>query len=178
MPEICAQQHVDKHVVKMILEYAQLLSTTHRVLDGTEVLTESNSGKKKKRWVLPDERDTSLYEATHIQHPSAIWTRQSDGNYIFLWQLFRYLLEEYTFRYEKIHATNRLLMPLQILPNRISKNKFIEPMLAMPEQYKVNDDAITSYRNYYLGEKTRMFSWKKREIPNWIVTNFEKLKID
>ena len=51
-------------------------------------------------------------------------------------------------------------------------------LITLPEQYKINDDAITSYRNYYLGEKTRMFSWKKREIPNWIVTNFEKLKID
>ncbi|MEI6745003.1 MAG: hypothetical protein WCL34_03510 [Methylococcaceae bacterium] len=177
-PEICAQQHVDKHVVKMILEYAQLLSTSHRVLDGSEILTTSSSGRKVKRWILPDERDTSLYEATHIQHPSAIWTRQSDENYTFLWQLFQCLLEEYTFRYEKIHATSRLLMPLQVLPNRIFKNRFIEPTLAMPEQYKIKGDAITSYRNYYLGEKTRMFSWKKREIPDWIVANVEKLKID
>ena len=30
----CANQHCDKHVVKMIIEYAQLLSTAHRVIDG------------------------------------------------------------------------------------------------------------------------------------------------
>jgi hypothetical protein len=160
----------------MILEYAQLLSTSHRVLDGTEILTTSRSDRKVKRWILPDEREEIFYEATHIQHPSAIWTRQSDENYIFLWQLFRCLLEEYTFRYEKIHATNRLLMPLKILPNRILAKKFIEPTLAMPEQYKITNDAITSYRNYYLGEKTRMFSWKKRETPDWIVANIGKLK--
>ena len=33
-PEISAQLHCDKHVVKMIIEYAQMLSTAHRMLDG------------------------------------------------------------------------------------------------------------------------------------------------
>jgi hypothetical protein len=177
-PEICARQHVDKHVVKMILEYAQLLSTSHRVLDGTEILTMSDSGKKRKRWILPDERNVILYEATHIQHPSAIWTRQSHENYIFLWELFRCLLAEYTFRYEKIHATSRLLIPLSVLPKQILSKGFVEPTPAMPEQYKIIDDSITSYRNYYLGEKARMFSWKKREMPDWILAQLEKPKID
>ena len=35
-PKICATMHADKHVVKMIVEYGQMMSTAHRVLDGTE----------------------------------------------------------------------------------------------------------------------------------------------
>jgi hypothetical protein len=167
-PKICAQQHVDKHVVKMILEYAQLLSTTHRFLDGTEILTTSGAGRKVKRWKLPDERDEILYEATHIQHPSAIWTRHSNKNYEFLWQLFSCLLDEYTFRYEKIHATSRLLKPLVALPLQIPKAVFTQPTPAMPDEYEVADDSVASYRNYYCGVKARMFSWKKREKPDWI----------
>jgi hypothetical protein len=167
-PEICAQQHVDKHVVKMILEYAQLLSTTHRFLDGTETLTISEAGRKVKRWKLPDERDAILYEATHIQHPSAIWTRESAENYAFLWELFNCLLDEYTFRYAKIHATSRLLTPLKALPNQIISKCFTQPTPAMPDEFKVAGDSITSYRNYYCGAKERMFSWKKREKPDWI----------
>ncbi len=167
-PQICAQQHVDKHVVKMILEYAQLLSTAHRFLDGTEISTISSTGRKVKRWKLPDERDAVLYAATHIQHPSAIWTRQSSENYVFLWQLFGFLLDEYTFRYEKIHATSRLLKPLQELPLQISTRGFEQPTPAMPDEYKITGDSVTSYRNYYCGVKTKMFSWKKREIPDWI----------
>mgnify|MGYP001364327535 CR=1 FL=1 len=31
-PLVCASMHCDKHVVKMPIEYAQLLSTAHRVL--------------------------------------------------------------------------------------------------------------------------------------------------
>ena len=38
-PVIAAQMMCDKHVVKMILESAQMLSTAHRVLDGDEYAT-------------------------------------------------------------------------------------------------------------------------------------------
>ena len=83
----CAQQHVDKHVVKMILEYAQLLSTAHRVLDGQETEGLSPSGRKQKIWKLPDERDDVLYKATHMNHPSAKWARHSVHNYMWLFKL-------------------------------------------------------------------------------------------
>ena len=169
-PKICAQQHVDKHVVKMILEYAQLLSTAHRFLDGTEILNMSETGRQMKRWQLPDERDAILYAATHLQHPSAIWTRQSDSNYIFLWELFSCLLGEYTFRYEKIHATSRLLLPLKSLPFNILIAKFNQPTPAMPDEYKIADDSMSSYRNYYSGSKSHLFAWKKREMPDWLQT--------
>ncbi len=167
-PKICAQHHVDKHVVKMILEYAQLLSTTHRFLDGTEIITTSNAGRKVKRWQLPDERDDIFYEATHLQHPSAIWTRQSDEHYLFLWQLFSCLLEEYTFRYEKRHATGRLLIPLKRLPANIKARGFTQPIPVMFGKYIIAGDSINSYRNYYIGEKSALFSWKKRERPEWL----------
>ncbi|MDD5215859.1 MAG: hypothetical protein PHQ03_10030 [Methylococcales bacterium] len=168
-PKICAEQHVDKHVVKMILEYAQLLSTTHRFLDGTETLKISGAGRRVKRWKLPDEHDAILYEATHIQHPSAIWTRQSAENYAFLWELFNCLLDEYTFRYEKQHATSRLLTPLKTLPNQISSTDFTQPTPAMPDEYKVAGDSVASYRNYYCGAKAQLFSWKKRGTPDWLI---------
>jgi len=45
-PDICASYHCDKHVLKMIIEYAQLLSTAHRMLDGVEEKVLSNSGKR------------------------------------------------------------------------------------------------------------------------------------
>ena len=39
-PKIAAMEHNDKHCVKMILEYAQMLSTAHRELDGDEIADE------------------------------------------------------------------------------------------------------------------------------------------
>lgn len=167
-PELCAQQHVNKHVVKMIVEYAQLLSTAHRLLDGVETISISVSGRQVKRWQLPDERDALLYQATHKQHPSALWTRASNENYQWLYRLFVCLLAEYTFRYGKVHSTARLSCALQTPPDHIASGDFTEPTPVMSDDYKVDGDAVQSYRNYYLGSKSYMFAWKNRPVPDWI----------
>ena len=168
-PKTCAQMHVDKHCVKMILEYAQLLSTAHRYLDGSVSTRLSKSGRKQQHYTLMDQRDSILYSATHINHPSAIWVRQSESHYRWLFTLWIELMREYTFRYGKIHACARLIGELNKPPKNIEfGNGFAEPTPAMPDHYKVAGDSITSYKNYYLGDKQRMFSWKKRETPSWI----------
>ena len=164
----CAEMHNDKHVVKMILEYAQLLSTAHRYLDGVPTIGKSATGRKKTTYILSKELDSVLYSATHINHPSAVWVRQSRENYMFLVRLFRELCKEYTHRYNKIHKCTPMLEVFYTPPKNIADGIFTEPTPAMPEEYKVSGDSITSYKNYYLGDKTRMFSWKNRETPAWI----------
>jgi hypothetical protein len=165
-PKICAQMHVDKHVVKMILEYAQLLSTAHRILDGEEYI-DASSGRRIKRWRLPDaDLEQHLYKASHINHPSAIWVRQSNNNYNWLMCLFQELLLEYTHRYGKYHSTERLVYWLRKPPANIPVGPKTQPTLAMPDEYKV-PDSIQSYRNYYIGAKNTMAKWKKRSIPEW-----------
>jgi len=173
-PKICAQQHVDKHVVKMILEYAQLMSTAHRVLDGKEIQGLSKSGRKAKRWVLPDEREDVLYKASHINHPSAKWCRHSIYNYQWLFSLWIELMREYHYRYGKIHSSMRLAKYLKDAPNNISKDEsFTAPWRAMPEEFKADrsepDYTVKSYRAYYNGAKTSMFKWKLRPTPEWII---------
>ena len=167
-PSTCAKMHVDKHCVKMILEYAQLLSTAHRYLDGILSIGLSKSGRKQQRYVLSDSRESTLYSATHINHPSAIWVRQSDANYAWLYRMFGALMDEYTYRYGKTHACERLADELSYRPKNIPKGEFTEPTPAMPDHYKMAGDSIQSYKNYYLGDKTRMFSWKNRETPSWV----------
>jgi hypothetical protein len=169
--KLCAQQHVDKHCVKMILEYAQLLSTAHRVIDGNPVEGRSQSGRRKTVYSLPDSRDTALYSATHINHPSAVWARKGIVQYRWLHSLLVELCKEYTHRYGKYHKVERegLLWQLEKAPRSIHTDVFwSEPTPAMPDHYKVAGDSIQSYRNYYLGDKQRMFSWKNRETPAWV----------
>jgi len=164
----CAEMHNDKHVVKMILEYAQLLST------GV-----GPSGRKKTIYVLADNRDSILYSATHINHPSAVWVRQSDKNYDWLFALFQALMDEYTYRYGKVHACSKLEMHLAKIPNNIPQKHFTEPTPAMPEDVKVlrevhtdryELDSLASYRNYYIQNKTHLANWKKRDVPTWYIT--------
>jgi hypothetical protein len=171
-PRQCAEMHVDKHCVKMILEYAQLLSTAHRVLDGILTVGLSESGRKRKQYILSDKREQMLYSATHTNHPSAIWVRHSNQNYMWLAELLEELCWEYTYRYGKIHKVERDGL-MQLLKNEFPRNipigPFTEPTPAMPDHYKVAGDSIQSYKNYYLGDKQRMFSWKSRPQPVWIL---------
>ena len=176
-PKICAEMHLDKHVVKMILEYAQLLSTAHRVLDGTVSTRLSKSGRKQQYYPLADERDNFLYSATHVNHPSAVWVRHSYENYEWLYKLFIALLDEYTHRYGRIHATARLIDALYTPPIHIPKGiGFTEPTPAMPNEVKVlrevatdryEIDSIESYHKYYIHNKVHIAKWTKREIPLW-----------
>ena len=169
-PDIAAQMHCDKHVVKMILETAQLLSTAHRVLDGTpvEYINES-TGRKVKTMELHDERDLYLYKATHMNHPCAIWCREARANYVWLHELFLELNKEYTHRYNKIHACMRLEPLLCIIPENIPENHGnMTPFpKAMPDDVKV-EDPIQSYRNYYIQYKKSFARWTNRETPSWI----------
>jgi hypothetical protein len=167
----CAEMHNDKHCIKMILEYAQLLSTSHRVIDGTLSVELSNNGRKRKVFRLPDGRDNVLYSATHINHPSAIWVRQSLDNYFWLFDLWIELMKEYTYRYGKNHKCEFLIDTLSFAPDNISSGLFTEPTPAMPDDIKVPGDSIASYRNYYIKNKTHLASWSgkvnSRPIPQW-----------
>lgn len=158
----------------MILEYAQLLSTAHRVLDGNQEISFTESGRRKKIWKLSTDLDSKLYSATHINHPSAIWARQSKQNYIYLCNLLLQLCEEYTYRYGKIHKVEReglCYILLKNIPKNIPDTIFTEPTPAMPDCVKVVDNSIESYRNYYKLNKKHLASWNgkinSRQVPYW-----------
>ena len=167
-PEIAAQYHCDSHVVKMILESAQLLSTAHRVLDGELYYEKSKNDRNLKRWLLPDYRNKILYKAGFFNHPCGVWVRETSSNYGWLYSLFAFLCDEYTYRYNRIHDTDKKLRTdLAFQPVNIIKEEMTKPALAMPDYCKMNDP-VSSYREYYKKEKTKLFSWKIRGEPYWI----------
>ncbi len=79
-----AEMHLDKHCSKMLVEYAQLMSTAHRVLDGTEYYDKNKIGSKIKRW---RHENDALYKASHVNHPSNVWLRQSINSYTFPYEM-------------------------------------------------------------------------------------------
>jgi len=165
-PEQCAAEHCDKHVVKMIIEYAQLLSTAHRVLDGIQYSELTKNGRQIKRWLIKDSREQKLYKASHINHPDAIWARESCGNYSWLYKLFVATCDEYTKRYGKKHETDRKLRNILALePEKIKCAQFVEPPQCMPDHCK-HEDTIQAYRNYYIKEKRGFAKWKT-QTPEW-----------
>ena len=166
-PIQAAQWMVDKHVVKMILESAQLLSTAHRVLDGKEWV-DSSSGRRIKRWELGDGREHVMYKATHINHPSAVWCRQSVENYLWLVEHFHALLDEYTYRYNKRHKCHDMLYTLQSPPLQLKAWDATPMICAMPDEYQTSTDPVENYRNYYRVGKVNLHKWTGRPAPDWI----------
>lgn len=144
-PLECARYHCDKHVVKMILEYAQLLSTAHHV-HGTAV--------------------EGMYKKTHVNHPSAVWVRESREAYDYVSDLLRYLLLEYTVRYGKVHKTSEVYRLTKKPPDSLTSSRELNPPLCMPDEYK-SADPVESYRAYYIGDKSRFAKWKDGGIPPW-----------
>lgn len=141
--DINAQYYVDKHVVKMPLEYAQLLSAAVR-------LSGFDAG----------------YRLTHKNHPCTKWARESIDNFMWLKKLAEAVGKEYTYRYGRVHKSTIVARELPI-PTDLPIKGLTKFAQAMPNQYK-NEDVVTAYRNYYIGEKAHLFSWKKRDIPKWI----------
>ena len=148
-PKIAAEMHCDKHVIKMIVESAQMLSTAHRVLDGDKFAD-----------------DSGLYKTAHKNHPCALWVRANTSNYRWLFNLYTSLMTEYTYRYDKHHASDRLLTALHNVPTNIVPDEFTDPPMCMPDHCKV-DDAVLSYQNYYVTEKSYFARWKRRPMPDW-----------
>jgi hypothetical protein len=147
----CARYHANKHVVKMILESAQLLCSAHIVLDNV---------------IIIEERE--LYKLTHKKHPCAIWARASSENYKWLYDLFYELCTEYTYRYGKVHLCETKFRDiLAFVPKNIPKGPITPFALAMPDECKIDEDAVENYRNYYKTNKQHLCTWTKREIPEW-----------
>jgi hypothetical protein len=169
-PKTCAEMHLDKHVVKMIIEYAQLMSTSHRVIDGEEYLDRTANNRKIKRWRLQDDRELALMKASHVNHPSGVWCRDNKENYMWLYAMWYYLLQEYTHRYGKKHACGRLENVLAIAPTRMKNGLFYPPTPAMPDECKIPGNSLNSYHKYYIERKNHFAKWTKREIPNWYIT--------
>ena len=168
-PVKSAELHCDKHVVKMIIEYAQLMSTAHRVLDGEEYVDRTANNRRIKRWRLSDQHmENVLYKASHINHPSNIWIRSSDSHYQFVYDMFVALCNEYTHRYGRTHLTEEKLKDiLQHLPNNIASEDFVDPPQAMPDDVKTHD-AIDAYQNYYRVYKKDFAKWTARETPGFM----------
>lgn len=147
-PMRAAFHHVDRHVCKMPIELAQMLSAAHHVLDGASA-------------------PLGLYKLAYANHPCSVWARTTDANYKWAYAHFRALLDEYEWRYGRIHATARIAGALRYPPANIPSALRTPPAQAMPDQYQ-DADPLTAYRAYYRFGKAHLHKWTKRAPPPWL----------
>ena len=176
-PVGCAQSLCDSHVIKMVLEEGQMLSTVHRLVDGHEYTGKTKTGRNKKAWkivhgIATTERDDTLYKACHYNHPCTIWSRETRGNYEWSFKLFEAIAKEYTHRYDKTHKTYQALGKyLYWPPANIDQSMEVTPfplaMGAAPECINT-DDPVQSYRDFYHTKQERFkMVWSRRDPPSW-----------
>ena len=178
-----ARWHVDKHVIKMLLETCQLLYTAHWVLAYPH-LRECKSAvalsKAQKQLEIPeymwsapvcDATGEPTYRPCHVWHPCAKWARQCSGNYLWLAQLGIELAREYRFRFKKEHSCEKHIMWLyDNLPLEIQMFPRRGFAIAMADEYKISNDPIKSYRNYYKTSKKErgLVKYTGRQAPHWL----------
>jgi len=168
-PKITAQWHVDKHVVKMILETTQLLTNCY--YKSCELVGSEQTEEEIIEDVFTGFPRERPYKPTHMNHPCTLWAADCKENWEWLLRLGQELCQEYTFRYGKQHACSPLLQWMShhhpVLPESLtgSTTPFV---CVMPDKYKLTESPIRNYRLYYTFGKTEIHSWKDREIPFFI----------
>ena len=175
-PVRAAQAHCDKHVVKMILESGQMLSTAHWL--GWQSMLKIDTGLKRKEFMERlaaevDPRLRPLWKMTHVGHPCTQWTQRVWGNYMWHSRLGLALCDEYTRRYGRVHKAheyhrwlNRHIPPT--FEGSIDNPVGITPFaVCMPDDVKIADDPVGSYQNYYIVHKAPMARWAHSEKPVW-----------
>ena len=144
-PDKAARLQYNKHVVKMILESAQMLCTAHHVYGND--------------W----QKENVPYKEAHLNHPSTMWTRLCRANYMWLYRHMIQLGKEYYVRYGKTHLTiTKCADFLRTPPKYLPDGEFTQPPQAMPDEYK-RDCAIHAYWQYYVHDKKRIAA--KAETP-------------
>ena len=131
-PITAAVVQYNKHIVKMILESAQMLCAAHHILGNPEDVP---------------------YKLAHKNHPCTIWVRENSLHYDWLYEHMMALGDEYTERYGKIHMSiDKCAIPLDKHPENIPHEEFEQPPQCMPDEYK-DKCSVQAYWNYYIGEK-------------------------
>ena len=144
-PELAAICQVDKHIVKMPLESAQMLCTA---LD------------------LNGFSDTP-YKSTHLNHPCTRWASECRDNFLWLIRHGLALSREYTARYGKRHKCQSVIEFCEKQQQQIPKGTMTEFPQAMPDEYK-HPDPVIAYRKYYMNEKKHILFWRQNR-PTWVL---------
>lgn len=175
-PQYAAVMMCDKHVVKMIVESCQLLSTAHHVVDGKQIVRVSKNGRKFHTYETTNPvASPNFLRCTMINHPCTIWTRESMTNYQWLWVHTNELLHQYRARYNKDHTYTRLVKEtLSGSPHNLQNTSLTPFAQAMPDQYK-RPDAVEAYRQYYIHEKSRFAKWKLGNSPLWYTEGVDSI---
>ena len=149
-PEKSAKFLCDKHVPKMLLESAQMLSTA--VQKYTDRIEE-------------------LYKPAYPNHPMTKWVGFNRDCFRWALENAMSISQEYCKRFKKLHKSSKIINNIydNNYINDIPDGFFKEPPQCMPDEYK-DKDYVVAYRKYYMGAKAYFAKWERGvPAPDWWV---------
>ena len=167
-PKEAARMMCDKHVIKMIIETAQILSCVLDKRYRKDCKSETDTLQPSERLGLPQ------YPKAHAKHPCTLWAMESKANFNWLRKHLRELCWQYSVRYPnrngsmKAHSLEWTAMVYDAQADYLEfdKQRRTPFAQAMPVEYKNPEDPVGAYRTYYLMDKT-FAQWKRVETPSW-----------
>jgi hypothetical protein len=142
-PREAARQLCDRHVVKMTLETAQILSAASHHPDPP-------------------------YRPTHTSHPCVFWAGENRSNFLWLVEHGLGLADEYTHRYGKVHASASVIQWALAHTDRLPQGDITRHPRCMPREIRdTTAQVVAAYRVYYVLHKP-WATWRRgREAPTW-----------
>lgn len=162
-PVIAAQHQCDKHIRKMIVEEAQMLSTALR--------------ENQSPFVTPD-----LYKSAHKQHPCTLWAQASYANWMWAYEHFIGLCDEYDYRFNSPHRTKDVMR--KVFTSIVDNDGFMQSwrkikLTAHPQcfgdwPHKTSESwPVMAYRSYirdYKANVMKSMKWTRRNPPIWFTS--------
>jgi hypothetical protein len=165
----CAAYHCDRHLIKMITEHNQILGsiahTSRGISKKSEITPEYIIENFKGFPRVNENRDISPYGIGYKTHPCTQWAKASSQNYEWVCSLTEEMCKEYTRRYKKIHAGEAVINWYRYHQPQLPSHGMTPFAQAMPEYLK-SENAVHSYRLYYVKHKSNFATWKNGE-PEW-----------
>lgn len=172
-PIRCAQLHCDAHVIKMVTEYAQLLSSAMWVYEPVEAL----ALYKRGQIMNAPPHVTGKKVHAHFNHRCMVWTRASRQNFDWLKAMALELGKEYHRRYgwrkDRQHSALMNCIVHLNSSNNFPDHEFTPPPQSMPDEYK-GLDTVWAYRRLYKYEKIRFARYTNRSVPTWLRSEYLK----
>lgn len=139
-----ARWQCDKHLVKMVVETAQLLCAAYPKGDAP-------------------------YKPTHVNHPCAVWARKTQQNFAWLAHHGMELGAEFERRFGKPHKSSEVI--LWCFKNRralgLPNKKLTSFAKCVPEDLK-HLPTVQAYREYYVRDKAEFATWRlPARAPYW-----------
>lgn len=169
--------HIDKHIVKMPLEAAQMLCTNEVIFElcghvaGALNKAQLQLLREYSAEMRPEKIEHRFmpYLPVSPNHPCTIWARTSLENTYWLRDYLYLLSMEHMSRYShtKPNRSFEHIIGAELDLRGVSSKLTPHPQAMKQYPHCMGPDTVLAYRKFYVEDKHTFASWKHGQVPTW-----------